>query len=325
MTGNRYSTWGIKDSGEDITTEILDILRNANSFIIVGGYNFTFKTASYSFFGILLDKVRQGVPILMIIPPNLTGFHNNQPAIINFCITHGIGLILNGNNHSKWLMTENDLYYGSSNFTETSWKQRVEVITIHNHNHIITDWKRRTILDFQTFILSEIGKITRRPTMTTIPGLIANTKAVWNTINPLVKRLNPSIEKVISTLKNYGEIEYQLNKNLEDWFQHYNENTFKLIYDYNSTIFRKYADLCEFAYSNIYNETTENKGIDNQKIIDQYNLLHFEFKTTLESALTEFGEDMDLLSMSTSDLFEKNLEVLRNIESRIPHVDNNLQ
>ncbi|MBP1617911.1 MAG: hypothetical protein H6Q14_1738 [Bacteroidetes bacterium] len=323
MTGNLYSRWGIKDSGEDITTDILDMLRNANSFIVVGGYNFTFKTAGYSFFGILLDKVKQGIPILMIIPPNMTGFHNNQPTIINFCITNGIGLILNGNNHSKWLMTENDLYYGSSNFTETSWQKRVEVITIHKHNHILTDWKRRTILDFHSFIMREIGKITRRRTMTTILGLVTKTIDVWTTINPLILRLNPSIEKVILTLKNYEEVEYQLNKNIEDWFQYYDPKTFNTIYDYNSRILNKIIDLCEFAYLNIYNETTQDKRIDNQEIIDQYNSLHSEFKKTIENALANLSENINLSSRATTDLFENNLNVLRLIESKIRQADNN--
>ena len=74
MIENNYSSkWGIKDSGEDITTDILGILQNANKFIVVGGYNFTFKTAGYSFFNLLRTKSGQGIPVLMIIPPNLTG------------------------------------------------------------------------------------------------------------------------------------------------------------------------------------------------------------------------------------------------------------
>ena len=136
-----YSCWGIKDSGEDISQDILDILNDATSFIIVGGYNFTFKTAGYTFFNILRKKVSYGIPVLMIIPTNLAGPWSNQPKIINYCNMHGIGIILNGNNHSKWLLTENDLYYGSSNFTETSWKQRVEVVTIHKHSNIQKNWK----------------------------------------------------------------------------------------------------------------------------------------------------------------------------------------
>jgi len=319
---NRYSIWGIKDSGEDITTEILNILNNANSFIIVGGYNFTFKTAGYSFFSILKNKVRQGVPVLMIIPSNLTGYNNNQPAIINFCFTNRIGLILNGNNHSKWLMTENDLYYGSSNFTDTSWKHRIEVVTIHRHNHIYGSWKRRTLLDFRLFIQREISKINRRPTMAAIPGLIANTIAVWNRINPLVLRLNPSIEKVILTLRNYGEVETLLNKNVEEWFQLYDMKVFKRIYEYNANIFKKYNDLCEFAYLNIYNETTESSEIINEEIINEYNFLHSEFVETIERATSELRDNKILFSEINFQTLEENLNILNKIEINISNSDN---
>ena len=157
MTGNDYySKWGIKDSGEDITNDILGIVDKATSFIIVGGYNFTFETAGYTFFNLLLNKSRAKVPILMIFPPHLSGNYNTQPQVIDFCLRNGIGLILNGNNHSKWLLTEHDLYYGSSNFTKTSWKHRIEVITIHKHSNLYRNWKLDTVLDFTSFIQRQI-------------------------------------------------------------------------------------------------------------------------------------------------------------------------
>jgi len=320
---NHYSIWGIKDSGEDITPEILDILNNANSFIVVGGYNFTFKTAGYTFFSILLTKVRQGIPVLMIIPPNLTGYHNNQPAIINFCLTNGIALILNGNNHSKWLMTENDLYYGSSNFTDTSWRQRVEVITIHRHRHIFGNWKRRTLLDFRLFIQREIAKIHRRPTMTVIPGLIANTIATWNNINPLIQRLNPSIEKVISSLKNYNQVELLLNNVIEDWFQVYDPDNFKVVYDLNFKILDSVAHLCEYAYINIFNETIEKKEISDKQIINSYNEYHSNFQSLIKSSIATLEESNRQFRRDVNfQMFEKNLDLINEVESRIKTSDN---
>ncbi|MBL6445024.1 hypothetical protein JMN32_01805 [Fulvivirga sp. 29W222] len=321
---NHYSIWGIKDSGEDITPEILDILNNANSFIIVGGYNFTFKTAGYTFFSILLAKVRQGVPVLMVIPPNLTGYHNNQPAIINFCLTNGIGLILNGNNHSKWLMTENDLYYGSSNFTDTSWRHRVEVITIHRHRYIFGSWKRRTLLDFRLFIQREINKVNRRPTMTAIPGLIANTIATWNSINPMILRLNPSIEKVISSLKNYNQVELLLNNIIENWFMVYNPDNFNIVYDLNFSILESISQLCDYAYQNIFNETIENKEISDEQIINSYNEYHRNFQVTMTNSIKKLEEiDSVFKQENNFQLFEKNIALINEVESRIKRSNNN--
>jgi len=173
MIGNpHYSVWGIKDNGEDITRDILGIINNASSYIVVGGYNFTFQTSGYTFFNLLTQKASTGIPVLMIIPPNLSSPWSNQAQIIQYCISHGIALILNGNNHSKWLLTENDLYYGSSNFTQTSWRHRVEVVTIHRHSNIFRQWMNDTLLDFRLFIQREISRISRRRTMTNIQGLV---------------------------------------------------------------------------------------------------------------------------------------------------------
>jgi hypothetical protein len=317
MIGNNYySKWGIKDSGEDITTDILGILQNAQSFIVVGGYNFTFKTAGFTFFNLLQNKVRQGIPTLIIIPPNLTGYHNNQTAIINFCIANNIALILNGNNHSKWIMTENDLYYGSSNFTETSWLKRIEVVTIHRHNHIYGNWKRRTLLDFRLFVQRQIATLNRRRAMRNIPGLIANTTATWNNIIPLIQRLNPSIEKVISTLNNYNEVETMLNQIIEAWFQVYNTETFNLIHDLNFKIMESISKVCEYGYLNIYNETvTEQIEFSDREIIENYNNLHDSFIKTISKSLSRIQEMK--FSESTDQLFEKNLGLISNVEKQM--------
>lgn len=317
MTGNDYySKWGIKDSGEDITNDILGILQNAQSFIVVGGYNFTFKTAGFTFFNLLQTKVQQGIPVLLIIPPNLTGYHNNQTAIINFCITNNIALILNGNNHSKWIMTEKDLYYGSSNFTETSWLKRIEVVTIHRHNHLYGDWKRRTLLDFRLFLQRQIATLNRRRAMRNILGLIANTTATWNNIRPLIQRLNPSIEKVISTLNNYNEVETMLNQVIEDWFQVYNTETFNFIYDLNFKILDSISKVCEFGYLNIYNETVIGRNeFSNNEIISSYNNLHDIFIKTIDESSSRIQEMK--FSESSDQLFEKNLNLISNVEKQI--------
>lgn len=294
------STWGVKDSGQDITQDILAIASNATSFIIVGGYNFTFKTAGYTFFNILKNQVAAGIPVLMIIPSNLPGFWSNQAQIINFCHSHGIGLILNGNNHSKWLLTESDLYYGSSNFTETSWKHKVEVVTIHNRV-IGKKWKRDTVYDFYSFVLSEIARINTRKKMLTVPGLIAHTKSTWGNICPLVRKLNPSVRKVIFTLQHYHEVESMLEDVIEQWFEFYSAESFEKIYRMNSEILSKVNQLCEFAYHNIYNEFSEYAEVLDAQILDaeaadsevidsevvkQYNQFHMEFLETVNKNIS---------------------------------------
>lgn len=287
------STWGIKRSGHDIANDIIGIINNADNFIIVGGYNFTFKTVGYSFFIELRRKALQGIPVLIILPSHLYGNGSNQPAIINFCIANGIGVILNGNNHSKWILTDKDLYYGSSNFSVSSWKNKVEVVTIHNHSNIHKKWKTDTVNDFKDFVQDEIKSLKRRKTMTRIPGLIIYTRIVWNGINSRMLRLNPSIHKVIITLENYENVVHHLEKVCSLWFETENLEDYNRIKKLSRKILKKVDELCSYAYSNIYNETlseydSRDINVDlSKEMIDTYNQKHSELITVIEICKNE--------------------------------------
>src|ERR1700744_3505701 len=97
------SWWGIKNSGDDISNAMLNIVNNASAFIVVGGYNFTFSSSAGArpFFDALVQKLRSGVQVMMVFPPSLYAFGNPQPAIIRYCLRNRIGVILNHQNHSK--------------------------------------------------------------------------------------------------------------------------------------------------------------------------------------------------------------------------------
>lgn len=293
MIRNSSSTWGVKRSGENIRAHILGIITNANEYIIIGGYNFTFKTAGYAFFSELHRKSIQGVPILMIIPPNLSGNNKSHQDAINFCIANGIGIILNGNNHSKWILTENDLYYGSSNFSEYSWKSRVEVISIHDLSTAGNSWKIRTVNDFKGFVKEEIFKIHKRKIMTRRHGLIVYTRIVWNNIKTKMLKLNPSIEKVILTLENFEYVSAYLETVCANWFESEYFDDYLQIRELSKTILKKANKLCYYAYTNIYNESlisieSKNQNIDVGKdIINAYNNIHIELIESIDYAISQ--------------------------------------
>lgn len=317
MTGNLHSNWGIKRSGDDISQDIIGIIDQAEHYIIIGGYNFTFQTVGYSFFNQLFQKAIKGIPILMIIPPHLSGFGNNQPDVINFCINNGIGLILNGNNHSKWILTDKDLYYGSSNFSVTSWKSRIEVITIHNHSLIHTDWKNRTIKDFKDFVREEIKGIRKRQIMQRRRGLILYTRIIWNQIKSLTLRFNPSIEEVITTLNNYDRVKLHLENISGCWFEA-DLDDYKQIIKINKSILKKVDKLNRFAYNNIFNETAiklyseESFNVDlPASTVERYNLIHHDLIEIIEISkkkLINFENKKDFIQEN------KNLTMLSKID-----------
>jgi hypothetical protein len=319
MIKHSNSWWGIKNSGEDISLEIMRIVNNAELFVIVCGYNFSFKTsgASRQFFDALINKNRNGVPVLMIFPPYLSMQVNPQPKIINHLIRNGVAIILNHHNHSKWLLTDKDLYYGSSNFTLTSWNKKVEVLSIHEHTNLNKSWARNTIKDFKQFIDAEVNNLTssgRR--MKSYRGLLTSTRSAWKSIKPLVKKFNPSIIKVIETLENYDEILNILNKSLVDWFDYYQTDKFEFIFELNSKIIIAIDSLAEYAYSNIYNETIDLESeITDQQIINQYNLLFQKAIVSIDNAIDEIQNDEFVNDQySYSDLREANFSRIIDIK-----------
>lgn len=308
-----YSEWGIKDSGTDISQDILDIANTASSFIVVGGYNFTFKTAGFTFFNILKNKVKNGIPVLMIIPANLPGKWSKQPQIIKYCLQHRIALILNGNNHSKWLLTEKDLYYGSSNFSETSWKNKIEVVSIHKHSAITKKWKTDTINDFKKFILAEINRLNNRPKMTSIKGLIKRTIAVWNKILPLVKKINPNYEKAIDSMKNLNVIEDELESLALDAFLFYNEELFNQILYSNNEILNAIIELFEFAYANIYNEFLYESDLEVGDVVETYNSLYNNFVNVVQKSMEKINAYSEDEFKLESNMLGANLSIINQI------------
>lgn len=325
MIGNPYySQWGIKSQGEDITNDIIGMVQSANSFIVIGGYNFSFANAGQTFFNELVHKANNGVPVLMIFPPNLYGPNNPQPTIISHCIRNNIGVILSYQNHSKWLLSEQSLYYGSSNFSPTSWSQKIEVVTMHNHRRIGYQWANDTVNDFRRFIQREINAMTRRPTMNNYPGLVAQTQNTWNQMTNLILRFNPSIEKVKITLENYTTVELELLELTQEWFYNAKPNDFSSIFKLNSGILSSINQLCEYAYANIYNESTDATSIENKEIIGSYNKLHDSFINTVDESKGFLENLLDVkFDDQTNDLRIKNIEIQKAVQEKINTAPNN--
>jgi hypothetical protein len=288
------SWWGIKDSGDDITKQILAIVNNAKGFVVVAGYNFTFRTSvgARPFFDALLQKLKSGVPVLMVFPPRLHGAYNPQPAIINFCLSNGIAVILNHQNHSKWMLTESQMYYGSSNYTNASWRDRVEVISLHDQANITAPWAKETTRDFYSFLRREIATLTGKGRgMMSYGGLTNLTTTTWRRINTLILRLNPSFDKVKKTLDNYDKIQNLLNQSVIDWFEYYDSESFDTVFRLCAAISNAIDNLCEYAYANIYNESTSYDNLDLPKeTVDTYNVLYELAVDTIGSSISALSE-----------------------------------
>lgn len=305
------STWGIKPSGTDITTRILGMIHNAKRYILVCGYNFTFSKSATSrpFFDALIAKKKSGVEVLLIFPPILHGKYNPQPKIIHYCLKNKLPVILSYENHSKWLLTDKELYYGSSNFTNASWKKRIEVISIHDHTQLSKTWAKDTVNDFVRFINSEVSDLrAKRRTMKSYRGLLTSTRNAWSQIKPLIQKFNPSIIRVVETLENYERIQMLLSEQLVEWYYNYSQTTFELIFKLSSNISTAVDELSEFAYGNIYNESVSSDAhIDDPKIIESYNSLYYKVLQTIDENIADLEQSSDAGIFSEATKLEDNI------------------
>lgn len=313
-----YSRWGIKDSGVDITPDMLDIISRATEFIIIGGYNFSFGNSGPSIFPDLRNRVRNGVPALIIMPPHLQN-GNHLPAI-NFCISNNIALILNHNNHSKWILTDQDLYYGSSNFSATSWLNRIEVVSLHRFRTSgQRGWQRWTIQDFIDFVQLQITNLSRRRAMNQYQNLRLLTTNTWLNISNRIQRLNPDRTKVKESLEAYEQVYLDLGHILSEYFLSYDKVTFERIYKQTIQIQNNVNAICDYGYQNIYNEfETDMKYED--AIVAQYNGLHDELRDRIKESIESMESNKDTNRPMDLDFASTNESRLAQILERIKRI-----
>src|SRR5437868_15153063 len=109
IDGNFKKT-GLKTT--DITAEFDNILKTAKDVIIISGYSFTSPLNNKS----ILNKIIKS-PIKTkhcILPIHLFGNRDINRLIAIELIRNGVSVSIEAENHSKWLMTEKEIYYGSA-------------------------------------------------------------------------------------------------------------------------------------------------------------------------------------------------------------------
>jgi hypothetical protein len=128
----------------------------------------------------------------------------NREANRNFAvhlINHGVSVSIEENNHSKWLMSESEIYYGSANFSVGSLRDRLEVVSFRDF--VANDPLRR---QFARFALQSMNNMRYNSQRKRLSGIITKNQRLIAKAKPLVKKLNPSIEKVISTVESVNAV-----------------------------------------------------------------------------------------------------------------------
>lgn len=271
------SQWGIKLSGTDITADIHDIIDNANDFVVVCGYNFSPYGHPSSIIPRLIAKRNAGVAVLLIMPPRMWGFGNtNHTLNIQHLVSNRIGVILNSNNHSKWIISDYGYYYGSLNFTASSMKSKIEVISICNtlRQPWIPWWMTQTKKELLQFAVAELRHFNTVTATMSLGAVNARTLTTTSVVLGLILRYNPEIDKVRRTLLNYEEVRLQLSSIIDSYFPLIELNDLNRLWQLTDGAIRN-LDRLAILGNEVLLMHESDTPID--KIIIDYNRVHSRF------------------------------------------------
>jgi hypothetical protein len=308
------SKWGIKDSGLDFTPDIHSIIDNSNKYIIVCGYNFSPLTHRTSIIPRLIARKNAGVDVLFISPPRMWGYGNTKHTTnINHLVNNNIGVILNSNNHSKWLLSDFGYYYGSLNFTAASMLTKVEVISfcdkLHQPRHAIPLWMQETKTELLNFAIHELRAFNSVAATVNLGTINGKTLLKLRRVLKRILKFNPSIEKIETTLLNYEDVRIELSTIIDDYFTCVNFESLNQIWRrINNSI--STLDRLAFEGNEIFLNNLAQPLIEPNS--DEYNTLHEQFVTRIE-ALRDYINDNNI----KENRLEKLIQITKEIEKKL--------
>ncbi len=257
----KYSNFkliGLKEN--DITSHIYDLMDNAKDVIVIGGYSFTKPSDVKSPLNKLINVDAKHKHC--IFPLGFFGQKQNVPYAMEL-IKNNVSVSFEHENHSKWLMTENGMYFGSANFSKYSLKSRIEVVTFKDFE---TDDPFRK--EFGAFTRQSMIRMKRDSNRANLKGQITRNYRLAENTKRCIKRLNPSIRKVYKTIEGVHTAHSYVNEILQNsfWF-------LDMIYyrDLNSVAQRFSINLNEIYNSAMKLVINYEEGKDIDQLINVYN------------------------------------------------------
>jgi hypothetical protein len=306
------SKWGIKISGEDLTEDIHSIINNAQQFVIVCGYNFSPYTDPTSIIPRLIHKRNLNVDVLIIMPPKMWGFGNlNHTNNLDYLINQGIGVILNSNNHSKWIVSDYGYYYGSLNFSSASMTTKVEVVSFCDvlQDGRPTWWMRETKKELLVFASNELNNFHRRRLTINLGAVnIASLRILQNAIQRIL-RYNPDIERVRNTLLYYEEVRLSLSTIIDSYFTRISMSQLDRIWELIDNSITSLDRLAYIGNDILLNSITQ--PIDAPSNLE-YNRIHERFIDQVQSLIKTIGSDYLELSVQ-----EKAVDLITSLQYKL--------
>lgn len=232
ITYGNFKLTGIKE--RDITPEIDDIINSATKFIIICGYNFASDRTVNSTLHKLVNspvKIKHCILPIKLLLPNGPDVNRDKAKRL---ISRGISVSIEDLNHSKWIMSEKGIYYGSANFSKKSLTDRIEVVSFKDFED-----NDPIFNDFGKFSLESMKRMFSHSDRRKLRSVLLQNDSLIRTAQSLVKRYNPSIQKVVQTVESYETIKDTIIKVLGNCYWYLDDTDY---YELNQ-ITNKYLNL----------------------------------------------------------------------------------
>ncbi len=310
ITDGSYHLIGIKNI--DITKEIDNIISKALNTLIICGYSFT-KTSNKK--STLLKIINSNARIKHCIFPIslfMSKDYNRYNAIE--LINNGVSVSLEPNNHSKWLLNENEMYFGSLNFTTHSIEKRIEVVTFKKFDNF--DILKNEFLDFTIDSIKRMKSISHR---NKIRSVITRNQKLYRINSKRIKRLNPSIRKIYSTINSIPKVKASIDQMIVNVYWLLEDQSYFSIFRNANTLFGDLSHIYDLGNRIILNYEND---MQYSKIVEKYNYSvnrfqdRFEFFIGKSKNLIGNLETLPEISQKNKDLSIENVKILKEMINR---------
>lgn len=330
VNSSTNSKIGIKGINDDIHPDMVDVVKNSFEYIVMGSYSinvYYFGKYKFDFFAEVCKKAKK-IDCVAIIP---NVFNNHFKSLINDqkkiegLINKNIGVVINNYNHSKFFLSENDLYLGSANLTPDGFEYNIESVCLFRDlskiNKLRLDLIDFSISDLDRYISGHELSIDDEKFERENNDILASVSSLQD----LALKLNPNIGKVLKTLSNYDKSNKILNNAVNKYFCILSIKDFSIVANKFFKLIKEYSQLIEYGnyLIDLYlKEDSEEQDLNvamSEVKINKYNRLHNKYISTLEKLLFFIeGIPMNIKVKKSTDEFSlKNYEIIKSLKFKL--------
>lgn len=313
MIINNNNVLGIKRVKENLVGHFKYMVQNSKLFIAMASYSFMLP------YEVMNELAKNASAKIIIIPYRY--YARNQYRIINtektirYLITKNVAVIIDSNNHSKFLVNEDHAYFGSVNLTENAMVYNIESIASYD-DLLNTSPSKRDIIKFVLEKINEYIHLSNQQYVylheqmcLEINGILSNLYKITTDGSKGIERVESNInemEYILSTIKKILD-KYQALLSLDE-FYNLARRSKKLLSEIDTFIEMLKSELWK---ANKYETIYFNKGTKEK--FDKIKIAFKNFKIYYEGLIDNIVilREVDEFSIQNTILIQKVQAVLQ--------------